>query len=169
VDDTKKNYKGKKQWQHQPRRNLELFLNKLVDDDDNDEFPPPLTSKSVLRPTQTSPIPRVRSIFFSEGKSVGAWTLSLISNAAVNIEWIYTSRKSYRITSLNRPLGLQEVEVPGISGQSAHEGGNVVSPTHRSPFCWRLSRRHGHSKAGRIGSMRNPSEPNGNPTRTFRW
>jgi hypothetical protein len=28
-------------------------------------------------------------------------------------------------------LGFQEVEAPRISRQSAHEGGKVVSPTHR--------------------------------------
>jgi len=31
-------------------------------------------------------------------------------------------------------LGLQKVETPGISRQSVHEGGKVVSPTHRSPL-----------------------------------
>jgi hypothetical protein len=30
-----------------------------------------------------------------------------------------------------RPLGFQKVEAPRISRQSAHEGGKVVSPTHR--------------------------------------
>jgi hypothetical protein len=39
--------------------------------------------------------------------------------------------KSYPITGLDRPLGLQEVEAPRISRQSALEGGKVVSPTHR--------------------------------------
>jgi hypothetical protein len=33
-----------------------------------------------------------------------------------------------------RPLGLQEVEAPRISRQSAHEGGKVVSPMHRLPL-----------------------------------
>jgi hypothetical protein len=41
---------------------------------------------------------------------------------------------SYLVTSLNRPLGLQRVEAPGISRQSAHEGDKVVSPTHRPPL-----------------------------------
>jgi hypothetical protein len=31
-------------------------------------------------------------------------------------------------------LGLQEVAVPRISRQSAHEGGKVVSSTHRPPL-----------------------------------
>jgi hypothetical protein len=35
------------------------------------------------------------------------------------------------ITGLDRPLGFQEAEATGISSQSAHEGGKVVSPTHR--------------------------------------
>jgi hypothetical protein len=33
---------------------------------------------------------------------------------------------------LKEKLGLQEVEVSRISGQSAHEGGKAVSPTLRS-------------------------------------
>jgi hypothetical protein len=43
--------------------------------------------------------------------------------------------------SLYRPLGLQEVETPSISIQSAHEGGNV-SPTHRPPL---LPRRYSNT------------------------
>ena len=38
---------------------------------------------------------------------------------------------SYPITGLDRPSGLQEVQTPRISRQSAREGGNVVSPRHR--------------------------------------
>ena len=34
------------------------------------------------------------------------------------------------IKGMDRPLGLQEVERPRISRQSAHEGVKVVSPTH---------------------------------------
>ena len=51
----------------------------------------------------------------------------------------------------------------------------VVSPTHRPPlpprdipgthFCQRLSRPQGHSAAGRIMSMKNSSDTNGNRTR----
>jgi len=33
--------------------------------------------------------------------------------------------------SMDSSLGLQEVEVPRISRQSAYEGGKVVSPTYR--------------------------------------
>jgi hypothetical protein len=33
-----------------------------------------------------------------------------------------------------KPLGLQEVEAPRISRQSAHEGVKVGSPTHRPPL-----------------------------------
>jgi hypothetical protein len=32
------------------------------------------------------------------------------------------------------PLGLQEVGASRISRQSVHEGGKVVSPTHRPPL-----------------------------------
>jgi len=39
--------------------------------------------------------------------------------------------KKLFLSGLERPLGLQKVEVPKISRQSAHEGGKVVSPTHQ--------------------------------------
>jgi hypothetical protein len=39
--------------------------------------------------------------------------------------------KSYPTIGLDRPLGFQEVEPLRISGPSAHESGNVVSPMHR--------------------------------------
>jgi hypothetical protein len=64
-----------------------------------------------------------------------------------------------------------------ISRQSAHEGGKVVSPTHRSPlppgnisgthFCWRLSRPQGHSATGRIMLMKNSNDTIGNRTRNL--
>jgi hypothetical protein len=50
------------------------------------------------------------------------------------IEPLLPSGKSYSITGLDRSLGLQEVEALRISRQSAHEGGMVVSPTHRPPL-----------------------------------
>jgi hypothetical protein len=39
--------------------------------------------------------------------------------------------KSDPITGLDRPLVLQEVEVPRLARQSAHECGKVLSPMHR--------------------------------------
>jgi hypothetical protein len=78
--------------------------------------------------------------------------------------------------SLEKPWGLQEVQTPRISRQSADEGDNVVSPTHRPPlppsprrypwysFLYRLSRRQGHGAAGRIMSIKNLSGPIGNRT-----
>jgi len=64
-----------------------------------------------------------------------------------------------------------------ISRQSAHEGGKVVSPTHRPPlppgnipgthFCYTLSQPQGHSAAGRIMSMKKSSDTIGNQTRNL--
>jgi hypothetical protein len=39
--------------------------------------------------------------------------------------------KNNPITGIDRPLGLQEVETSRFFRQSAHEGGKVVSLTHR--------------------------------------
>ena len=62
-----------------------------------------------------------------------------------------------------------------ISGQSVHEGGKVVSLTHRPPLppgnisskhsCFRLSQPQSHRAAGRIISMKNSSNVVGNRTR----
>jgi len=46
----------------------------------------------------------------------------------------YDSAKLKVNVSLYRPLRLQEIEVTRISRQSAHEGDNVVSRTHRPPL-----------------------------------
>ena len=43
----------------------------------------------------------------------------------------YVSLASYPYTSLDRPLGLQKVQVPRISRQFAHDGGKVASPRAR--------------------------------------
>jgi hypothetical protein len=41
---------------------------------------------------------------------------------------------SYPYTSLDTPLGLQEVEAPRISRQTVHEGGTIVSCTQLPPL-----------------------------------
>ena len=76
---------------------------------------------------------------------------------------------SYAIIGLDRPLGLQKVEAPRISRQSAHGGNNVVSPMHRPPlppvdildthFCHRLSRPKGHSALWGFKSRKIPMIP----------
>jgi len=68
-----------------------------------------------------------------------------------------------------QPLGLQKVEAPRTSRQSAHEG-----PMRRQPltpgdipgthFCSRLSPLQGHSAAGMIRSMKNLNDHKGNQT-----
>jgi hypothetical protein len=79
------------------------------------------------------------------------------------------------MTGLDGPWGLQEIKAPCISRQSAHEGGGkAVSPrqrpslpprhTPRRHFCLGISRLQGHSAAGRIKSMKNPSDTIGNRT-----
>jgi hypothetical protein len=61
------------------------------------------------------------------------------------------------------------------SRQSAHEGGKIISPTHRPPlppgiisgthFCYCLSQAQGNIAAGRIMSMKNSNDTIGNRTR----
>ena len=46
-------------------------------------------------------------------------------------ELIIQFQAYYPIADLDRSLGLQEVDAPGISRKSAHEGGKVVNPTPR--------------------------------------
>jgi hypothetical protein len=48
--------------------------------------------------------------------------------------YIQTQKKSYPITGLDKPFGLQEAEAPRISIQSRNEDGKAVSPTHRPPL-----------------------------------
>ena len=45
---------------------------------------------------------------------------------------VVPAHRSYPITGLDKPIGLQEVEASRISSHTAHEGGKVVSRMHRS-------------------------------------
>jgi len=51
-------------------------------------------------------------------------------HAAYRASWMYNCP----ITCLVRSLDVQKVQISRISIQSAQEGGNVVSPTHRPPL-----------------------------------
>ena len=68
-----------------------------------------------------------------------------------------------------------EIEAPRIYRQQQHEGGRVASNNrqrlslpsediHGTRFRWRLSRAQDHSAAGRIMSMKTPSDSNWNRT-----
>jgi Cft2 family RNA processing exonuclease len=64
---------------------------------------------------------------------------------------------------------LQEFEAPRISRKSSHESfrvGLLYPPGHLpgAHFLYRMSRHPGDTVTGRIKSMKNPHEPNGNPT-----
>jgi hypothetical protein len=78
--------------------------------------------------------------------------LRMLSMATVYLSALYlmmTQRQSKHVRQIHpfidlyRPLGLQDVEAPGISRHSAYEGGKVVSLTHRPPSP--LRRYHSYS------------------------
>lgn len=78
---------------------------------------------------------------------------------------------SFPCTGFERPFGIQEVEVPGIYRQLAHEGGEVynsANPQEKNPvihFCSRLSRPQGLIADGSIKSIKISSDPIGNRVR----
>ena len=82
------------------------------------------------------------------------------ANSSVN----NVKRQSNPITGLDRPRSLQEVEAPrfqdnrhmNVASLSALRTGSIYLPGNISGthFCYRLSRRQGHSAAGRIMSMK---------------
>ena len=44
------------------------------------------------------------------------------------------TNKSNPYRGLDGPVGRQEFEAPGINQHPVHEGGKIVSPTHRPPL-----------------------------------
>jgi hypothetical protein len=71
-----------------------------------------------------------------------------------------------------RSIGSQEVEAPGISRQSAHEGGKVVSSTDRPTlpsrkYSWYSFLLETESTPGRIMSIKNSSDAIGNRTSEY--
>jgi hypothetical protein len=103
----------------------------------------------------------------------GGKRVQLISDDQL-VEKGLTPRKSNPCTGLDRPFGLQEVDAPRISTQrhmkmaslSAPRTGRLYFPREISGthFCYRPSRPHGHTAAGRIRPMKNPNYSTGNRT-----
>ena len=79
----------------------------------------------TLHSTQDVHFCRMRS------RRINYCTLRFIwCNEADKKKW----RWSYPCTGLDRPTGVQEVQAPIISRQSAGEGGKVISPKQRQPL-----------------------------------
>jgi len=110
-------------------------------------------------------------------------TVIWATNQPWNGFWTFNIRHAVHLGRHRTTTNSKAPWVPGVWGslisrQLAHEGGMVVSPTHRPPlppgnipgtnFYWRLSQPQGHSAAGRITSMKNSSDIIGNRTRDLR-
>jgi hypothetical protein len=72
-----------------------------------------------------------RRIFWTHGEKLEISPVFTSQFQRVTINMYISINLSYPITGLDKTLGLQEVEAPRISRQSAHEGGKFVSPTYR--------------------------------------
>ena len=91
---------------------------------------------------------------------------------ATTLRMLMTTVKTSPLQARTGPVGSRVLGYQ-ISGPSGHEGGKVVSPTHRPPlplrsipgtnFCLRMSRPQGHSVAGR--TMKDSSDTTENRTR----
>ena len=107
--------------------------------------------------------------------------VELYKNYDCNISfsrWYSSKGKAVPLQVWSGPEGSRKLRFPDFM-TTAHDGGKVDSLTHRPPlplenvpgthFCYRLSRPQGHSVTGRIMSLKNSNDSNGNRTRDLRW
>jgi len=75
-------------------------------------------------------------MFHNRASNTDAAVRRSFNSAEQNTLLIPTTWVASRTSKIkqDRTLGFQKVEVPRISRQSAHEGGNVVTPTQRPPL-----------------------------------
>jgi hypothetical protein len=74
-------------------------------------------------------VPKRRHINFRRRGITQRKAYNIVDCTLTKLKW-----QNCQITSPDRPWDLQEVKAHRIFRQSAHEGGNVVNPTHRPPL-----------------------------------
>ena len=68
------------------------------------------------------------ALVLASNKVAQGKTMPVILQIMLLLDVIKVEGKSYPMTGLNTPLGLQKVKAPRISRQSAHEGGKGCQP-----------------------------------------